>query len=71
VIAEAELAHLLTAIESPGPTRATRYVGDRVAFAARQHVIANILAAGALGTALATVSSIRMFTGPWSAAAVR
>jgi predicted MFS family arabinose efflux permease len=33
------------------------YVGDRVAFAARQHVIANILAAGALGTALATVSS--------------
>jgi predicted MFS family arabinose efflux permease len=33
------------------------YVGDRVAFAARQHVIANLLAAGALGTALATVSS--------------
>lgn len=33
------------------------YVGDRVAFAARQHVIANLLAAGAAGTALATVSS--------------
>ena len=33
------------------------YVGDRVAFAARQHVIANLLAAGALGTTLATVSS--------------
>jgi predicted MFS family arabinose efflux permease len=33
------------------------YVGDRVAFAARQHVIANLLAAGALGTALATVAS--------------
>lgn len=33
------------------------YVGDRVAFAARQHVIANLLAAGAAGTALATVSA--------------
>lgn len=33
------------------------YVGDRVAFAARQQVIANLLAAGAAGTALATVSA--------------
>ena len=33
------------------------YVGDRVAFAARQHVIANLLAAGAAGTALATASA--------------
>lgn len=33
------------------------YVGDRVAFADRQQVIANLLAAGALGTTLATVSS--------------
>lgn len=33
------------------------YVGDRVAFAARQSVIANLLAAGALGTTLATALS--------------
>jgi len=33
------------------------YVGDRVAFATRQSVIANLLAAGALGTTLATVSA--------------
>ncbi len=33
------------------------YVGDRVAFAARQQVIASLLAAGAAGTALATVGA--------------
>ncbi|MDQ4070661.1 MAG: MFS transporter [Actinomycetota bacterium] len=33
------------------------YVGDRVPFARRQQVIANVLAAGALGTVLSTVGS--------------
>lgn len=33
------------------------YVADRVAFAARQQVIASLLAAGAMGTTLATVGS--------------
>ena len=33
------------------------YVADRVPFASRQHVIANLLAAGALGTTLATLSA--------------
>lgn len=33
------------------------YVGDRVPFAARQQVIANLLAAGALGTVLATLGA--------------
>ena len=33
------------------------YIGDRVPFASRQHVIANLLAAGALGTTLATLSA--------------
>lgn len=33
------------------------YVGDRVPFASRQQVIANLLAAGALGTVLATIGS--------------
>lgn len=33
------------------------YVADRVAFTARQHVIASLLAAGALGTTLATVGA--------------
>jgi len=33
------------------------YVGDRVPFAGRQAVIANLLAAGALGTTIATVSA--------------
>lgn len=33
------------------------YIGDMVSFAGRQRVIANVLAAGAAGTALATLSS--------------
>ncbi len=33
------------------------YVGDRVAFSARQQVIANLLAAGAVGTVVATAGS--------------
>lgn len=33
------------------------YVGDRVAFAGRQHVIANVLAAGAVGTVIASAGA--------------
>ena len=33
------------------------YVGDRVAFGRRQHVIANVLSAGAVGTVLASVGA--------------
>jgi len=33
------------------------YVGDRVAFAGRQHMIANVLAAGAVGTVVASIGA--------------